>query len=217
MKLISKTILAVVAILLSFNISEACTNILITKGASKDGSVMVTYSADSHTLYGELYHTSANIFPKGSKLKIFEWDSGKYNGEISQIEKTFSTMGNMNEHQLIITETTFGGRGELVDTTGIVDYGSLIYITLQRAKTAREAIKIMGDLVAEYGYASGGESFSIADKEEVWIMEMVGKGTKLNKKGININKGANWVAIRIPDGYVSAHANHSRITTFPLN
>ncbi|MEG2849170.1 MAG: C69 family dipeptidase, partial [Bacteroidales bacterium] len=181
------------------------------------GSVMVTYSADSHTLYGELYHTSANIFPKGSKLKIFEWDSGKYNGEISQVEKTFSTMGNMNEHQLIITETTFGGRGELVDTTGIVDYGSLIYITLQRAKTAREAIKIMGDLVAEYGYASGGESFSIADKEEVWIMEMVGKGTKLNKKGININKGANWVAIRIPDGYVSAHANHSRITTFPLN
>ncbi len=217
MKSISKAILVITAVLLSFNVSDACTNILITKGASKDGSVMVTYSADSHTLYGELYHTPANIFPKGSKLSISEWDTGKYLGEISQIEKTFSTMGNMNEHQLIITETTFGGRDELVDTTGVMDYGSLIYITLQRAKTAREAIKIIADLVAEYGYASSGESFSIADKDEVWIMEMIGKGTKLNKKGVNVNKGANWVAVRIPDGYVSAHANQSRITGFPLN
>lgn len=214
---ILKTVLVLAAVIFSFNVSDACTNVLITKGASKDGSVMVTYSADSHTLYGELYHTPANMFPKGSKLKIFEWDSGKYMGEIAQIEKTYSTMGNMNEHQLIITETTFGGRGELVDTTGIMDYGSLIYVTLQRAKTAREAIRTIADLVAEYGYASSGESFSIADKDEVWIMEMIGKGTKLNKKGVNTNKGANWVAIRIPDGYVSAHANQSRITTFPLN
>lgn len=214
---ILKTVLVLAAVIFSFNASDACTNVLITKGASKDGSVMVTYSADSHTLYGELYHTPANMFPKGSKLKIFEWDTGRYMGEIAQIEKTFSTMGNMNEHQLIITETTFGGRGELVDTTGIMDYGSLIYITLQRAKTAREAIRTIADLVAEYGYASSGESFSIADKDEVWIMELIGKGTKLNKKGVNTNKGANWVAIRIPDGYVSAHANQSRITTFPLN
>ncbi|MEG0517367.1 MAG: C69 family dipeptidase [Bacteroidales bacterium] len=217
MNLISKTFLVAATTLLSFNISEACTNILVTKGASKDGSVMVTYSADSHTLYGELYHTAANMFPKGSKLQIVEWDTGKYMGEISQIEKTYSTMGNMNEHQLMITETTFGGRGELVDTTGLMDYGSLIYITLQRAKTAREAIKTIGDLIAEYGYGSSGESFSIADKDEVWIMEIIGKGTKLNKKGANINKGANWVAVRIPDGYVSAHANQARITTFALN
>ena len=217
MNLFSKSFISLVAIMLIYNIGNACSNVLVTKGASKDGSVMVTYSADSHTLYGELYHTGANIFPKGSKLKIFEWDTGKYLGEIDQAPKVYSTMGNMNENQLIITETTFGGRYELVDTTGIMDYGSLIYITLQRAKTAREAIKIMGDLVAEYGYASSGESFSIADKDEVWIMEMIGKGTRINKRGVNVNKGANWVAVRIPDGYVSAHANQSRITNFPLN
>ena len=175
-------ILTLIAALVLFNVASAfaCTNILVTKGASKDGSVMVTYAADAHTLYGELYHTPAGMFPKGSLLKVFEWDTGKYMGEIAQIEKTYSTMGNMNEHQLIITETTFGGREELTDTTGIIDYGSLIYITLQRARTAREAIAVMTSLVEEYGYASGGESFSIADKDEVWIMEMLGKGTKLN-------------------------------------
>ena len=216
MKLIFGTLLVAAALMLSVNASEACSNLLITKGASKDGSVMVTYSADSHTLYGELYFTPAGIFPKGSRLKVFEWDSGNYMGEIAQVARTYSTMGNMNEHQLIITETTFGGRHELVDTTGIIDYGSLIYITLQRAKTAREAIKVMTELVAEYGYSSGGESFSIADKDEVWIMEMIGKGTKLNAKGKNENKGAVWVAIRIPDGYVSAHANQSRIDKIPF-
>ena len=216
--LIFKTLCLVAAIVsLSAQNSQACSNVLITKGASKDGSVMVTYSADAHVLYGELYHTPAGLFPKGSILKIFEWDTGKYMGDIAQIEKTYSTMGNMNEHQVIITETTFGGREELVDTTGIIDYGSLIYVSLQRAKSAREAIKVMTDLVAEYGYASGGESFSIADKDEVWIMEMVGRGTKLNKKGVNVNKGSVWVAVRIPDGYISAHANQSRITNFPLN
>ena len=216
MRLFFKPLLVLAALLVSVNVSEACSNLLITKGASKDGSVMVTYSADSHVLYGELYFTPAGVFPKGSKLKVFEWDGGHFLGEIAQVPRTYSTMGNMNEHQLIITETTFGGREELVDRTGIIDYGSLIYITLQRAKTAREAIKVMTDLVAEYGYCSGGESFSIADKDEVWIMEMVGKGTKLNAKGENENKGAVWVAIRIPDGYVSAHANHSRIDKIPF-
>ena len=211
--------LILLAAVMFINVASAfaCTNILVTKGASKDGSVMVTYAADAHILYGELYHTPAGIFPKGSMLKVFEWDTGRFMGEISQIERTYSTMGNMNEHQLIITETTFGGRDELVDTTAVIDYGSLIYITLQRARTAREAIQVMTSLVEEYGYASAGESFSIADKDEVWIMEMVGKGTKLNKKGVNVNKGAVWVAVRIPDGYISAHANCSRIDRFPLN
>ena len=218
MKTFAKIIsLALVLAILQVTELFACTNILITKGASKDGSVMVTYAADAHVLYGELYHTPAGVFPPGSKLKIFEWDTGKYMGDIAQVPRTFSTMGNMNEHQVIITETTFGGRDELVDTTGIMDYGSLIYVTLQRARTAREAIEIMTSLVEEYGYPSGGESFSIADKDEVWIMEMVGKGTKLDKKGKNINKGAVWVAVRIPDGYISAHANCSRIDRFPLD
>lgn len=217
MRNIFKSLVLVLVALFVYNQSDACTNIIVTKGASKDGSVMVTYSADAHVLYGELYHTPANIFPKGSKLAVYEWDTGRYMGEIAQIAKTYSTMGNMNEHQVIITETTFGGREELVDTTGIIDYGSLIYITLQRAKSAREAINVMTSLVEEYGFASGGESFSIADKNEAWILEMVGKGVKLNKKGVNENRGANWVAIRIPDGYISAHANHSRIDKFPLN
>jgi dipeptidase len=194
---------------------ESCTNLLISKGATKDGSVMVTYSADSHQLYGELYFKMANSFAPGSMLKIYEWDSGKYLGEIPQIGKTYTTVGNMNEHQVIITETTFGGL-PLEDSTAIMDYGSLIYVTLQRAKTAREAIKIMTDFVKEYGYYSAGESFSIADKNEVWILEMIGKGVKM-VNGKNANRGAVWVAARIPDGYISAHANHARITTFPLN
>ena len=217
MKLILRTLLAAVLIMATANVSDACTNLLITKGATKDGSVMVTYSADSHVLYGELYFTPAGVFSKGSKLKVYEWDGGHFLGEIAQVPKTYSTIGNMNEHQLIITETTFGGREELVDTTGIIDYGSLIYITLQRAKSAREAIKVMTDLVAEYGYCSSGESFSIADKEEAWILEMIGKGTRLNAKGENENKGAVWVAVRIPDGYVSAHANQSRIDTIAFS
>lgn len=197
--------------------TDACTNIIVTKGASKDGSVMVTYAADSHTTYGELYHHEGRVWPKGSMIDIYEWDSGKFLGRIPQVGRTYSTMGNMNEYQLIITETTFGGRNELVDTTGIMDYGSLIYITLQRAKTAREAIEIFVDLVEKYGYHSSGESISIADKNEAWILEIVGKGTHLDKKGNNLEKGANWVAIRIPDGYISGHANCSRISTFPLN
>lgn len=200
-----------------YNNADACTNIIVTKGASKDGSVMVTYAADSHIQYGELYHHTGRTWPKGTMIDIIEWDSGRYLGKIPQVERTYSTMGNMNEFQLIITETTFGGLNSLIDTTGIMDYGSLIYITLQRAKTAREAIAVIIDLVEKYGYASSGESISIADKNEAWILEMVGRGTKLDKKGRNINKGANWVAIRIPDGYISGHANCARISTFPLN
>jgi len=194
---------------------EACTNLLITKGASKDGSVMVSYAADSHQLYGELYFVKGGIHKAGTMLKIYEWDSGRYLGEIPQAPVTYTQIGNMNEKQVIITETTFGGL-PLQDSTATMDYGSLIYVTLQRATTAREAIKIMADFVKEYGYCSEGESFSIADKNEVWILEMVGKGVKM-VKGKNINKGAVWVAVRIPDGYVSAHANQARITTFPLN
>ena len=196
--------------------SEACSNILVSKGASKDGSVLLSYSADSHILYGELYYKKGNVHAPGTMLKIYEWDTGKYLGEIAQAPRTYIMVGNMNEHQVIITETTFGGLPQLEDTTGIVDYGSLIYITLQRAKSAREAIKIMADLVNEYGYRSSGESISIADKNEIWILEIIGKGTKM-VNGKNVNKGAVWVAMRIPDGYVSAHANHARITQFPLN
>lgn len=209
------SLLTLAALLLIPGRGESCTNLLISRGATKDGSVMVTYSADSHQLYGELYFKMANSFAPGTMLKIYEWDTGKYLGEIPQIEKTYTTVGNMNEHQVIITETTYGGL-PLEDSTGIMDYGSLIYVTLQRAKTAREAIKIMTDFVKEYGYYSSGESFSVADKNEVWILEMIGKGVKM-VNGKNANKGAVWVAARIPDGYISAHANHARITTFPLN
>ncbi|MDR2382633.1 MAG: C69 family dipeptidase [Prevotellaceae bacterium] len=200
--------------------SIACTNFLITKGASKNGSTFITYAADSHTLYGELYFWPAASYPEGAMLQVYEWDSGRFLGEIPQISNTYRVVGNMNEHSLAIGETTFGGVGKLVDTTGIIDYGSLIYITLQRAKNAREAIKVMTELVAKHGYCSGGESFSIADPDEVWILEMVGKGTKIqydkkSKAATNLNKGAAWVAVRIPDGYVCAHANQARIQTFP--
>lgn len=186
---------------------NACTNFLITKGASVDGSTMISYSADSYWLYGALYHYPAGKYAKGSKLKVEEWDTGKYLGEIDQVEETYNVVGNMNEWQLSIGETTFGGREELADSTAIIDYGSLIYITLQRAKSAREAIYTMVTLVEKYGYYSEGESFSIADPDEVWIMEMIGKGPG--------RKGAVWVARMIPDGCISGHANQARITTFP--
>ena len=186
----------------------ACTNFIITRGASTDGSVMVTYAADSHALYGALYkHNPATKY--NPMLAVYEWDSGKYLGDIPEAQKTYGTVGNMNEHSVIITETTFGGRSELRNPSGLIDYGSLIYITLQRATTAREAIDIIVELANTYGYYSGGESFSIADENEAWIMELIGKGK--DKKGIV------WVARRIPDGYISAHANQARITTFPLN
>ena len=195
--------------ILSLNGTFACTNFLIGKAATLDGSTLISYNADSYFLFGALYHYPAATFPAGTMLDIHEWYSGKYLGKIKQVEKTYSVIGNMNECQLSIGETTFGGREELVDTTAIMDYGSLIYIALQRTKSAREAIKVMTDLVAEYGYRSEGESFSIADPNEVWIMEMVGKGGN--------NKGAVWVAQRIPDECVSAHANQARITSFPFD
>ena len=194
----------------------ACTNFIVTKGASTDGSVMVTYAADSHQLYGALYKHNGGK-QKAKMLAVNEWDTGRYLGLIEQIPTTYSTVGNMNEHSLIITETTYGGRHELFDEKGIMDYGSLIYIALQRAKTAREAIAVIAELANKYGYASSGESFSIADKNEAWIMELIGKGSKLDEKGNNLRKGIVWVARRIPDGYVSGHANQARITTFPLN
>ena len=187
----------------------ACTNFLVGKKASEDGSTMITYSADSYWLYGALYYYPRADHSKNSMLKIYDWDSGEYRGVIRQVPHTYKVVGNMNEHQLCIGETTFTGREELINPDGIMDYGSLIYVTLQRAKTAREAIKVMTSLVEEYGYGSSGESFSIADPEEVWIMEMIGKGPG--------KKGAVWVAIKIPDDCVSAHANQARITQIPFD
>lgn len=206
---IVKTVLCVSAALMIAQQSDACTNVLVSKGASKDGSVMVTYSADSHQLYGELYFKPAGVFAKGTFLDIVEWDTGKFMGKIPQLVRTYQTVGNMNEHQVSIVESTFGGREELPNPTGIMDYGSLIYTTLQRATSAREAISIIDELMQKYGYASGGESFSIADKNEIWIMEIVGKGSK--------ELGAVWVAARVPDGYICAHANQSRIHKINFN
>ncbi len=197
------------ALLCCASYTMACTNFLFTKGATKDGSTMVTYAADSHTLYGELYHYPAADWPEGSMLDVYDWDTGKFMGRIPQVAHTYNVIGNMNEHQLAIAESTYGGREELCSQSGaIMDYGSAIYITLQRAKNAREAIVVMTKLFEDYGYASSGESFSIVDPNEVWILEAIGKGEG--------EKGAVWVARMVPDGYVSGHANQARITTFPL-
>lgn len=196
--------------------SDACTNIIITRGASADNSCMVSYAADSHWLFGELYFHPAARWKAGSMLAVTDWDSAKPMGQIPQAESTYKTVGNMNERQLIIGETTWGGRLELMDSTAIMDYGSLIYIALQRAASAREAIKVIVDLANEYGYASEGETFSIADKKEAWVMDIIGKGVDL-KDGKNIRKGLIYVARRIPDGYICAHANQARIQTFPMN
>ena len=195
--------------LLNITDIHACTNVLVTKGASKDASNMISYAADSHQLYGELYFKPAGLWKEGDMLDINEWDTGKYLGKIPQVSRTFQRVGNMNEHQLIIAETTYGGREELWDSTGVMDYGSLIYVALERCRTAREAIKTVVDLANTYGYYSSGESFSFADKEEVWVMDLIGKGPD--------NKGIVWVARRVPDGYICAHANQARISTFPLN
>lgn len=204
-----KRFLLVSLFLLSWTVAFSCTNFLVGKNATVDGSTLISYSADSYFLFGALYHYPAATYSEGAMLDVSEWDTGKYLGKIKQVAQTYSVIGNMNEHQLSIGETTFGGREELIDTTAIIDYGSLMYITLQRARNAREAIKVMTDLVAEYGYYSSGESFSIADPNEVWILEMIGKGPG--------NKGAVWVAQRIPDDCVSGHANQARITTFPFD
>ena len=198
-----------IALTASFIESQACTNILVSKGASKDGSVMISYNADAGGFMEPLYYSPAKDWAPTDSLAIYEWDTGKYLGKIKQIAHTYKVIGNMNEFQVAIGETTFGGRDELMDPNGIIDYGSLIYIALQRSKTAREAIKVMTDLVAEYGYASSGESFSVSDANEVWIMEMISKG-----KG---KKGAVWAARRVPEGYICAHANQARIREIPLN
>ena len=211
-----KRLLLTFALLAGTATALACTNFIVTKGASTDGSVMVTYAADSHQLYGALYKHNGGK-QKAKMMEVNEWDTGRYLGLIEQLPVTYSTVGNMNEHSLIITETTYGGRHELEDKNGIMDYGSLIYIALQRAKRAREAISVIVELANKYGYASSGESFSIADADEAWIMELIGKGSKLDAKGNNLRKGIVWVARRIPDGYVSGHANQARISTFPLN
>ncbi len=199
---------AVAAAIAAVPDAEACTSLIAAAGATDDGSTMITYAADSHTLYGELYHQPAADHPAGTMRAVTDWDSGRHRGEIPEVPHTYATIGNMNEHGLTIAESTWGGRPEL-EGSGLIDYGSLIYITLQRARTAREAIDVMTGLVRDYGYGSEGESFSIADPDEVWIMEMIGKG--------KADKGAVWVARRVPDGHISGHANHARIHRFPQN
>lgn len=204
-----KKLILILAALNAVTAAMACTSLIAGKKATADGSVIVTYNADAYVLYGELYHTEAADHKKGEMLKVYEWDTNEYRGEIEQVEHTYATVGNINEHQLCIVESTWDNRKELQDTTAVIDYGSLIYITLQRARTAREAIGVMTSLVEKYGYYSGGESFTIADPNEVWIMEMVSKGMK--------EKGAVWVAIRIPDDCIAAHANQSRIHHIPFD
>ncbi|KAA6350589.1 Dipeptidase A [termite gut metagenome] len=203
-----KGTLAVLLLLMSTQ-APACTNLIVGKQASADGSVIISYSADSYGLFGELYHYPAATYPKGTMLDVYEWDTDKYLGKIEQAAQTYNVIGNINEYQVSIGETTFGGRPELVDTLGLIDYGSLIYVALQRSRTAREAIKVMTDLVQRYGYYSSGESFSIADPTEAWILEVIGKGTGI--------RGAVWVAVRIPDDCIAAHANQSRIHKFDMN
>lgn len=206
-----KTKLLILAILLLAVCTKgfACTNLIVGKNASTDGSVIISYSADSYGMYGKLYHHAGGSHAKGEMVDVHEWDTNKFLGQIPQVKKTYNVIGNINEYQVSIAETTFGGRPELVDTTGIMDYGSLIYIGLQRSRTAREAIKVMTDLVKQFGYYSSGESFTIADPEEVWVLEMIGKGPGV--------RGAVWVAVRIPDDCISAHANQARIHQFDMN
>ena len=201
-----KSIIALVMTLVLPLTALACTNFLVGKNASADGSTIISYAADSYGMYGFLHFAPAADWPEGAMREVQDWDTGRPLGQIPQVSHTYSVVGNMNEHQVTIGETTWGGREALWDTVG-VDYGSLIYIALERSKTAREAIEWMITLVNEYGYASEGESFSIGDPNEVWIMDLIGKG-----KGL---KGANWVAVRIPDNAISGHANQARITTLP--
>lgn len=203
-----KFILSLSAMLFAVMAGSACTNFLVGKKASKDGSVFISYSADSYGMSGYLAHFPAAVHPEGAMRDVYDWDTGVFLGRIPEARVTYNVMGNINEHQVAIAETTFGGRPELVDTTGIIDYGSLMYIALQRSRTAREAIDVMTSLVQEYGYYSSGESFSIADPNEVWILELIGKGGK--------EKGAVWVAVRIPDDCISAHANQARIRKFDM-
>ncbi len=200
--------LMAVAMLGSVSEAEACSNFIVGKKASVDGSVMCSYSADDYGMFQYLCHYPAAKHAKGEMRKIFDWDSNKYHGEIPEAAETYNVIGNINEWQVTIGETTYGGREEMVDSTGIMDYGSLIYVALQRSKSAREAIKVMTTLANTYGYNSGGETFTICDPNEAWIMEMMGKGAG--------SKGAVWVALRIPDDAICAHANQSRIGKFNM-
>ena len=201
-------ILSLSAMLFAVFAGSACTNFLVGKKASADGSVFISYSADSYGMSGFVAHFPAATYPQGAMRDVYDWDTGVFLGQIPEARVTYNVLGNINEYQVAIAETTFGGRPELVDTTGIIDYGSLMYIALQRSKTAREAIDVMTSLVQEYGYYSSGESFSIADPNEVWVLELIGKG--------NVEKGAVWVAVRIPDDCISAHANQARIRKFNM-
>ncbi len=203
-----KSLVLSAAILLASSGAFACSNLIVGKKASVDGSVMVSYNADDYGMFGHLCHYPAGTHPKGTMRQIYDWDSGVYHGEIEEAPVTYNVIGNINEFQLSIGETTYGGREEMVDSTGILDYGSLIYVTLQRAKTAREAISVMTSLVEKYGYNSEGETFSICDPNEAWIMEMQGTGAG--------SKGVVWVAMRIPDDAICAHANQSRIGKFNM-
>lgn len=203
-----KSLILSAAMLLASSGAFACSNLIVGKKASVDGSVMVSYNADDYGMFGHLCHYPAGTHPKGSMRQIYDWDSGVYHGEIEEAPVTYNVIGNINEFQLSIGETTYGGREEMVDSTGILDYGSLIYVTLQRAKTAREAISVMTSLVEKYGYNSEGETFSICDPNEAWIMEMQGTGAGSN--------GVVWVAMRIPDDAICAHANQSRIGKFNM-
>ena len=200
-----KSILTIV-MLAVFISSQACTSFIVGKDASVDGSVFCTYNADDFGLFIGLCHYPAAKHEKGEMRLIYDWDTKEYHGKISEAAETYNVIGNINEYQVTIAETTFGGREEMIDTTGILDYGSLIYIALQRSKSAREAIKVMTSLAETYGYCSAGETFSICDTNEAWIMEMLGKGPG--------SKGVVWVAVRIPDNAICAHANQSRIRTF---
>ena len=203
-----KSLVLSAAMLFASSGAFACSNLIVGKKASVDGSVMVSYNADDYGMFGHLCHYPAGTHPKGTMRQIYDWDSGVYHGEIEEAPVTYNVIGNINEFQLSIGETTYGGREEMVDSTGILDYGSLIYVTLQRAKTAREAISVMTSLVEKYGYNSEGETFSICDPNEAWIMEMQGTGAG--------SKGVVWVAMRIPDDAICAHANQSRIGKFNM-
>lgn len=195
------------AVMTGFTVcSYGCTNFIVGKAASADGSVMCSYSADDYGMFQSLCHYPAGIHPKGTMRKIYNWDTNEYQGQIPEARQTYNVVGNINEFQVTIAETTFGGRPEMVDSTGIIDYGSLMYIGLQRSRSAREAIKVMTSLAEEYGYNSEGETFTICDPDEAWIMEMMGCGPG--------SKSVVWVAVRIPDNAVCAHANQSRIRTF---
>lgn len=202
-----KKLLLAVMLVCSFGTAKACTNFIATKGATTDGSVYVTYSADDYGLFTNLCHYAAGKHAKGTKREIIDYDSGESHGFIDEAAETYNVIGNINEYQVSIGETTYGGRDEMVDPNGKIDYGSLMYLGLQRSKTAREAIKVMTELVDKYGYQSSGESFTIADPNEVWILEMMGCGGDKKQKVV-------WVAVRIPDGMISGHANQARIGQF---